>query len=118
MAASLRDNGLGVSQHGTSGSVGSTGCIVAVVCAANAAGREPRAFRAPSILRFATDAFMPEYMAVLQNQPGRLGEWLARPEKWQQPSAQPAPIEQLPPLLRRLERLRLATATPLNAAEG
>lgn len=84
------------------------------------AGTTPAAagapLRAPALLRFASDAFMPEYLSVLENQPERLAEWVARPEKWQAPLATPVPVEQLPPLVRKLERLRLATASPLTGA--
>lgn len=82
---------------------------------ANAGVPEQRdRFRLPHILRFATDAFMNEFTGLLQNEPERLGEWLVQPETWQGPSAAPRPIAQLPPLVRRLERLRLATAAPLS----
>lgn len=70
--------------------------------------------RQPHILRFATDAFMPEFTTLLQNEPARLGEWVAQPETWRGPAAAPPPITQLPPLVQRLQRLRLATATPLT----
>lgn len=39
-------------------------------------------FRRPSILRFATDSFMDEFMNVLATDPSRLGEYRARPETW------------------------------------
>jgi hypothetical protein len=71
-------------------------------------------FRQPQLLRFATDSFMDEFMALLNNQPERLGEWRAQYETWRGPSPAPVPIEQLPPFVQRLNRLRLATATPLN----
>jgi hypothetical protein len=44
----------------------------------------------PAILRFDHDDFMAEYLSTLQNEPERLGEWLARPETWRQPMASPA----------------------------
>jgi len=44
----------------------------------------------PAILRFDHDDFMAEYLTTLQNDPERLGEWLARPETWRQPMASPA----------------------------
>ncbi len=45
----------------------------------------------PAILRFDHDEFMQEYLEVLQSEPERLGEWIARPETWRQPMASPRP---------------------------
>lgn len=39
-------------------------------------------FSAPSILRFATDTFMQDYLDVLATDPRRLGEFRAVPETW------------------------------------
>ncbi len=46
----------------------------------------------PVILRFANDSFMDEMMAMLQQAPWRLSEWIARPETWRKPMKSPAPI--------------------------
>jgi hypothetical protein len=82
---------------------------------ADASDAETRAqMRQPQILRFATDSFMDEYTATLNNQPERLGEWIAQPETWRGPAAEPVPVEKLPPFVQRLHRLRLATASPVN----
>ncbi len=43
----------------------------------------------PAILRFDHDEFMEEYLATLNSEPERLGEWLARPETWRAPMASP-----------------------------
>lgn len=72
--------------------------------------------RQPQLLRFASDSFMDEYLGVLSHQPERLIEWQAQPETWQGPSAAPAPVAKLPPLVQRLQRLRLATAAPADLA--
>ena len=45
----------------------------------------------PAILRFDHDDFMPEFIQVVQSEPERLGEWIARPETWRQPMASPRP---------------------------
>lgn len=73
--------------------------------------------RQPQMLRFATDTFMDEYMNVLNYQPEKLIEWQAQPEKWHAPSADPAPVAKLPPMVQRLQRLRLATASPSDLAQ-
>ena len=43
----------------------------------------------PAILRFDHDEFMEEYLATLNSEPERLGEWLAQPETWRDPMASP-----------------------------
>lgn len=49
----------------------------------------------PAILRFASDRFMEEFMAVAQQAPQRLGEWQAQYETWRQLA--PTPSLRLPP---------------------
>jgi hypothetical protein len=44
----------------------------------------------PSILRFANDSFMDDLLAVMQNNPKRLNEWLVQAETWRDPSPIPA----------------------------
>lgn len=43
----------------------------------------------PAILRFDHDEFVQEYIDALQNEPERLGEWIAQPETWRQPMPSP-----------------------------
>jgi hypothetical protein len=43
----------------------------------------------PSILRFASDSFMEEFLALMNYYPNQLKQWVARPETWRQPA--PAP---------------------------
>ena len=66
----------------------------------------------PQILRFATDDFMEEVLAMLQLQPATLPAYTAQPETWREPHAGPAPAPQqwvqreptrLLPLLRRAQ---------------
>ncbi len=45
----------------------------------------------PAILRFDHDQFMQECIQVLQSEPERLGEWIARPETWREPMPSPRP---------------------------
>jgi hypothetical protein len=45
----------------------------------------------PSILRFATDSFMQDFLDVMKASPKRIAEWLAQPETWREPMAAPKP---------------------------
>jgi hypothetical protein len=54
----------------------------------NGAGH-PVGFDAPSILRFATDDFMQDYLNVLSTDPRKLGEFRAVPETWRGALARP-----------------------------
>ena len=66
------------------------------------------AFRQPAILRFATDSFMDDFMAMLDNDPTRLVEYLAQPETWRGPQKSPTPQARLNGFNLRRERLRVA----------
>lgn len=62
------------------------------------------ALRAPAILRFATDGFMPELLDLLQGSPERLGEYQVRRETWR--GFSPGPVIEPPrPPSRVLQRL-------------
>ncbi len=43
----------------------------------------------PAILRFDHDEFVQEYIDAVQNEPERLGEWIAQPETWRAPMRSP-----------------------------
>ena len=65
----------------------------------------------PAILRFATDAFMEELLALTATRPEQLAAWLARPETWREPMPAPdtaglAPLE--PPSAARARLTRIA----------
>lgn len=60
----------------------------------------------PSILRFATDSFMEDFMNMMVNDPARLGDFLALPETWRGPLGQVAPVETVPPFLLKNGRSR------------
>jgi len=47
---------------------------------------QPAGFRAPALLRFAGDDFIPQYQAVLETEPRRLKGFVARPETWLEPA--------------------------------
>ena len=77
----------------------------------------------PSILRFASDNFMQELLDVMNDDPGRIADWLAQPETWREPMATPEIAKQAEPadglsyLLERTKRqadaIRPARARPL-----
>lgn len=61
--------------------------------------------RAPAILRFATDDFMPQFLDVLSTNPRRLGEFRLVRETWRG-RLRPQPLEvPAPPFARTLQRL-------------
>ncbi len=45
------------------------------------------AFRAPALLRFASDDFIPQFQSVLEQRPRDLRGFVARPETWREPGA-------------------------------
>jgi hypothetical protein len=73
-------------------------------------------FRQPAILRFATDSFMDDFMALLDSDPSKLAQYLAQPETWRGPQTTPPPPARLKGFGLRLERLRLAAERKAGAA--
>ncbi len=67
------------------------------------------AFRRPTLLRFAADTFMDDYIAMLDVDPFRLGEFTARPETWRGPLTSVQPTAAAPLFARALQRKRLAS---------
>lgn len=61
-------------------------------------------FRQPAILRFASDAFMDEFMAMMDADPSRMSELRARPETWLCPAPSLEPIKALPKFALNLDR--------------
>src|SRR5262249_59165719 len=74
--------------------------------AADAALR--RTFTRPSLLRFASDSFMDDFLATLDVDPMRLAEDVAQPETWRGPAAAVAPTPPAPLFARALQRQRLS----------
>jgi len=74
-----------------------------------------RAFRTPSILRFANDSFMPEFLNLLEVAPQRLSEYVAFPERWDAPPAEPLSAAQASGLRLKLIQLRRAAVRRLEA---
>lgn len=73
----------------------------------------------PTILRFATDTFMNDFMAMLDNDPMQLPQFVVQPETWRGPSVGPDPVKPVVPVLARtLNRLRLAGERQKNTATG
>ena len=66
-----------------------------------------RAFHRPSLLRFAADTFMDDFIAMLDVDPMRLGEYAARPETWRGPIGSVTPTPAAPLFARALQRKRL-----------
>jgi hypothetical protein len=65
------------------------------------------AFSRPAILRFATDSFMDDFMAMLSSDPTKLVDYLAQPETWRGPQKTPPPSARYTGFDLRRERLRL-----------
>ncbi|MBK9432933.1 MAG: hypothetical protein IPN50_11200 [Sphingomonadales bacterium] len=65
----------------------------------------------PSILRFASDDFMEQLIACLENDPGKLGDYVAKPETWRSPqgSGQPSDLIDRVPLPAPLKKSRFST---------
>ena len=53
-------------------------------------------FRQPTILGFASDDFMDDFMGILSSRPCQLGKWQAVGETWREPASLPPPIKALP----------------------
>ena len=75
-----------------------------------------RVFRTPALLRFASDSFIQDFMALMQVEPQRLRELLAAPEKWTQPLADVAPPAAVGGLRLRLAQARDRKSTRLNSS--
>src|ERR1700749_2749282 len=84
---------------------------------ANVASRRDALSR-PAILRFASDDFMDDYLAMMGNDPSRLGNYIARPETWRGPAPSVAPVQKVPGFLRPLTRLRLAAERKQRQLSG
>ena len=75
----------------------------------------------PAILRFKSDDFMEQLLAILAADPSQLGEAIARPETWRHPSgelpvvSEPAPGPRLARVLKRM-RASAAAKSPLDAS--
>ena len=72
-------------------------------------------FRMPSILRFASDSFMDDFMNLLNTDPGRLSEFVAAPQTWSSPPNEPAAPAAKSGMALVLTRARQAAVKKLQA---
>ena len=72
----------------------------------------------PSILRFATDAFMDDFLKAAENDPKRLSQFLALPETWRGMSPMPDALRAAPAFTRNFKRLGLIGARRKAKAGG
>jgi len=79
---------------------------------------ERRIFRTPAILRFASDSFIQTFVDVMQNDPRRMKEYLALPERRTENALEPEPPRRLAPLPAKLHRARLSVVRKLEARQG
>ncbi|HYN84560.1 MAG TPA: hypothetical protein VER32_04860, partial [Pyrinomonadaceae bacterium] len=86
--------------------------------AASANATVRRALRRPAVLRFATDTFMDDFLALMEHEPSRLAEYLAAPETWRAPAPAPDPVERAPEFVKKLSNFRQAARRTLNQATG
>jgi hypothetical protein len=87
----------------------------AAAAAAGTAARRDSLVR-PELLRFASDEFMDEFLALLERDPARVPEHVAQPETWRGQLATVAPSEAVARFALPLRRLRLAADRKKSAA--
>lgn len=71
---------------------------------------------APAILRFTSDSFMEELIAVLEQDPSRLADLVARSETWRVPMTEPLDITDRVPLPAPMKAARRATRLAVTAS--
>lgn len=72
-------------------------------------------FRMPTILRFASDSFMDDFLNLLNTDPPRLNEFVAVPETWSSPPNEPAAPAAKSGMALVLTRARQAAVKKLQA---
>ena len=77
-----------------------------------------RAFRTPAVLRFASDAFMDDFVNLMKVDPARLSELVAQPETWSMPPGEPDKVKPQSGLVLKLNQLRTAAVRRLEARAG
>jgi hypothetical protein len=75
-----------------------------------------REFRRPAILRFTTDSFMDDLLAMLERDPSRLAELKSEFETWTAPLAEPAPVPPVKHVGGALARMRLMASRKRSTA--
>lgn len=76
-----------------------------------------RVFRTPAILRFASDSFMDEFLALMKSDPRQMSGLLAVPETWKAPAANVAPAAPKEGLVGRLHAARTKVVRKLEARQ-
>jgi hypothetical protein len=76
-----------------------------------------RIFRTPAILRFASDSFMDDFLALMKADPRQMAALLATPEKWRAALGDVAPPPRKDGLIGRLHAARTATIRKLEARQ-
>lgn len=64
----------------------------------------------PSILRFATDTFMDDFLKMTENDPKRLNQYIALPETWRGIAPMPEALNPAPAFAKNFKRLGLISA--------
>ncbi len=72
----------------------------------------------PTILRFATDSFMDDFMKMAENDPKRLNQYVALPETWRGIAPMPEALIPAPAFAKSLKRLGLISARKKAKTNG
>jgi hypothetical protein len=80
-------------------------------------GAQRRVFRTPAILRFASDSFMEDFLALMKADPRQMAGLLAVPETWKAPSADVAPPPRREGLVGKLHAARTQAIRRLEARQ-
>src|SRR5215203_472176 len=72
----------------------------------------------PTILRFATDTFMDDFLKMTENDPKRLNQYIALPETWRGISPMPEALNPAPAFAKNLQRLGLIAARKKAKTNG
>jgi hypothetical protein len=72
----------------------------------------------PSILRFATDSFMDDFMKMAENDPKRLNQYVVLPETWRGMSPLPEALNPAPAFAKNIQRLGLIAARKRAKTNG
>ena len=80
-----------------------------------ALAEDRRRFRTPMILRFATDSFMDDFLNLLNTAPERLMEFVAVPEKWDEPPNEPVRAVEKSGMALKLLQARAVAVRRLQA---
>src|SRR5262249_25160166 len=76
-----------------------------------------RIFRTPAILRFASDSFMDDFLAMMKEDPRQMSGLLATPEKWRAPPRDVAPPPRKEGLVGRRQAPRTAAVRKLEGGQ-